>query len=376
MTESFTAKEKISIVRTKALTSQELVFWSTIGFHLQPSEVPDDHPMWRGHNATMATDGQYLYYSPKFVERCSLAELLGVFVHEIYHVALGHHLRQGERLDEEWNWATDFAINLLVTGNPLNLKLPKGVLLNERFKGMSAERIYEEMKVLKLDIPPEAGIGQVLPSKGGAEEEAKWDIIVRSAAYAAQNQGHLPGGFEEYVRPYTVKLDVSSMIRHMFSIVRSDDYTWAKPNRKHIHRGIYIPTQSSESTGDVAVFVDNSGSVPKDMLAKFIGVVNVVLSDLRPRICYFGQCDADVQTVTEYTAGQQLPVEVTVKGRGGTDMRPIWEWAKEKHLSCAVVCSDFYMDTASFGEEQKFPVLWVTSGTDLKAPWGKTARLE
>ena len=89
---------------------------------------------------TMATDGVSLFFNPKFVETLSAAELIGTLAHEVMHPALQHHTRRGEREPRRWNIACDFAINPMLVD--AGLTMPKDVLLEDRFRGMSAERIY------------------------------------------------------------------------------------------------------------------------------------------------------------------------------------------------------------------------------------------
>jgi predicted metal-dependent peptidase len=53
---------------------------------------------------------------------------------------LQHHTRRGGRNPRRWNMACDYAINPMLLD--AGLTLPKDVLLDNRFRGMSAERIY------------------------------------------------------------------------------------------------------------------------------------------------------------------------------------------------------------------------------------------
>ena len=93
-----------------------------------------------GSIQTMATDGVSLFYNPAFVETLNAAELAGVLAHEVMHPALQHHTRRGDRDRKRWNMACDYAINPLLLD--AGLTLPKDVLIDHRFRGMSAERIY------------------------------------------------------------------------------------------------------------------------------------------------------------------------------------------------------------------------------------------
>ena len=67
-------------------------------------------------------------------------KLIGTLAHEVLHPALQHHTRRGDRDRKRWNMACDFAINPLLLD--AGLTLPKDVLIDHRFRGMSAERIY------------------------------------------------------------------------------------------------------------------------------------------------------------------------------------------------------------------------------------------
>ena len=89
---------------------------------------------------TMATDGVSLYYNPDFVETLNAATLAGTLAHEVMHPALHHHVRRSGRDPKRWNQACDYAINPLLVD--AGLSLPDGVLLDHRFRGMSAEQIY------------------------------------------------------------------------------------------------------------------------------------------------------------------------------------------------------------------------------------------
>src|ERR1700751_451501 len=94
----------------------------------------------RSSIATMATDGVSLYFNPQFVEALSAAEIAGTLAHEVMHPALQHHTRCGDRNPRRWNMACDYAIDPMLLD--AGLTLPKDVLLDTRFRGMSADRIY------------------------------------------------------------------------------------------------------------------------------------------------------------------------------------------------------------------------------------------
>lgn len=120
------------VTRARSALIQHQPFFGTLALYLIVEERPDV--------LTMATDGTHLFYAPKFLDTITPDELKGVVVHEVFHCALKHPLRRKGRDPERWNIACDYALNLDVIA--AGFKLPKGALLDQRYKGMCAEEIY------------------------------------------------------------------------------------------------------------------------------------------------------------------------------------------------------------------------------------------
>jgi predicted metal-dependent peptidase len=222
---------RIQKARTTLLLDQP--FFGTLLFRLGSQA--------RSSIATMATDGVSLYFNPQFVETLSAAEIAGTLAHEVMHPALQHHTRRGGRNPRRWNMACDYAINPMLLD--AGLTLPKDVLLDNRFRGLSAEQIYnlldeeEQNQSTSSDADSESqgdsadsggggsntpessnsdknnddtpsvpqtpgGIGQVLdapePENGEgntvAEQTRDWQIAVEQAETVAKLAGKLPAG--------------------------------------------------------------------------------------------------------------------------------------------------------------------------------------
>ena len=139
--------------------------------------------------ATMATDGISMFYNPEFVETLNAAELIGVLAHEVMHPALQHHTRRGDRNQARWNMACDYAINPMLLD--AGLTLPKDVLIDDRFRGMSAERIYNLIEEEKN----QEGSSEQAESKPGGEAGASEDKAPQSYPNAREPQTpSTPGG--------------------------------------------------------------------------------------------------------------------------------------------------------------------------------------
>ncbi|WP_312929039.1 DUF2201 family putative metallopeptidase, partial [Pseudescherichia sp.] len=67
-----------------------------------------------------------------------------LLAHEAWHVGLMHPLRRGNRDPEKWNAACDFAINIMLKDLGYHFDANLG-LLDEQYRGMSAETIYDKL---------------------------------------------------------------------------------------------------------------------------------------------------------------------------------------------------------------------------------------
>jgi predicted metal-dependent peptidase len=384
-----------------------------------------DHPFfgtllfWLGATpcssiATMATNGVTLLYNPEFVDTLNAAELAGVLAHEVLHPALQHHTRRGDRNLARWNIACDYAINPILID--AGLTLPKDVLIDNRFRGMSAERIYnlieqdEQESVssgreenapgdgtggVRNNAPqsidtvsdPQApstpgGVGQVLDapeSEAGegpsnAEQARDWQVAVEQAETVAKLAGKLPGGAVRALEAsQAAKVDWRELLRRAWSDTIPADYSWMRPNRRHIWSGLYLPGLTSEGVGEIAIAVDCSGSVGPRQLGLFEAEVRSILAGQRPQLVHVIYFDAAVQKVETYQAGQ--PISLSPVGGGGTDFRPCFEWLQEQGVVPQTLVFLTDLCGAFPSEAPPYPVIWASTEA-RKAPFGEVVPME
>jgi predicted metal-dependent peptidase len=89
---------------------------------------------------SIGTDGKEIRYRPAFLADFSLSEVQFHLLHQVLHCALGHPWRRGHRLTVMWYMACDYAVNQLLVDEAF--KLAPGAIINERYRGLSAEEIY------------------------------------------------------------------------------------------------------------------------------------------------------------------------------------------------------------------------------------------
>jgi predicted metal-dependent peptidase len=367
--------------------------------------------------ATMATDGVSLFYNPEFVDTLNAAELAGVLAHEVMHPALQHHTRRGDRNHARWNMACDYVINPMLID--AGLVLPKDVLLDRRFSGMSAERIYnlieeednqgssngtsQSQKEPAGVAPPDekaqnsdnadaegdptapctpGGVGQVLdapePEDGGgktvAEQAREWQIAVEQAESVAKLAGKMPAGAVRTLESaQAARVDWRELLRRAWSETIPADYSWMRPNRRHVWAGLYLPGITSEGGGDIAIAVDCSGSVSARQLGLFEAEICSIMAGQRPRLVHVLYFDAEVHKVETFQAGERIAL--TPVGGGGTDFRPCFAWLKERGVvpQTLVLLTDLCGTFPS--EAPPYPVIWAST-ENRRAPFGQVVSME
>lgn len=359
---------------------------------------------------TMATDGVSLFYNPDFVDTLNAATLCGVLAHEVLHPGLQHHVRRSGRNQKQWNEACDYAINPILLD--AGLHLPEGVLVDDRFREMSTEQIYNQLLTDAEQEPgirddtherggdgtaaphvspdysgepsapvTEGGIGQVLDAPAAdeevptVEEQAReWTIAVNQAVALAKQAGKVPAGMERSLDGAAeAAVDWRELLRRTWSETTPADYSWMRPNRRHIWTGLYLPGVVREGVGEVAIAVDCSGSVNSRQLRLFEAEVRSILEGQRPQRVYVLYFDATVTKTETFEAGQR--VSLSPIGGGGTEFGPCFEWLDEHGVrpQTLVFLTDLY---GTFPDsEPAYPVLWASTG-GRRAPFGQVVPMQ
>jgi len=331
---------------------------------------------------TMATDGRALAYSPPFVAGLAPDELVGVLAHEVMHNALAHHCRRGDRDPVKWNIACDLAINPLLTNS--GFTLPKGRLMPGEGRyaavaaGQSAEAYYAVLSPDTADAAADDGVadpggcGQVRGPAQAApadarQQEAEWQVAVAQAEQAARGKGDLPAGLGRAVQDVlNPAADWKTVRREFVAAAAKTDYSWSRPNRRYVARGLYLPGLHSEELGEVVIAVDTSGSVGEQELAAFAGEAAGILGAFActATILYH---DAAVQHVQWWTPSDGDIVLEPVGG-GGTSHACVFDWLDANGVSPACVVCLTDLDTDFPPTAPAVPVLWAVVGGNARVP--------
>lgn len=353
---------------------------------------------------TAGTDGRHLYYNPAYTEKLTLKQTIGLILHEVGHNMLAHPARIAGRDEKRANIATDIANNYLLeeyfneTKSTLGAEFPPGDTVPgpqwAKYKGWNWEKIYHDLE----ESGDDKGTNQFDNVTPGAHEDGsrmtpsecealakEWTMAAQQAATMAKARGLQSGMFEEFVSGLIkTRVDWRSQLWDVFVKVAKDDQSWRKFNRKLLPGEIYMPGLYSEHIGTVAFFADTSGSMGSDEFKAAMGGINEILDTLKPEKIIFGQCDTRMQSV-EHLTPDDLPVTAReFKGRGGTVLRPIFDYIKDElrdeTLELVVILTDggFESDIPK-NLEPNCPVVWLVTTEYVQAAegtFGKVIRVE
>lgn len=332
-----------------------------------------------------------------------LKKLLFVTAHEVAHFAFEFFDRINGRDLTLFNMAHDYAINLLLyyQFNKNRDHLIQECLLDESFKDLCAEEIYEKIKdsVKKISFQVDINLDSKgfdgdggeeirkrrveLPEKEGKTESEFEQALkqhIQNAlndAYAlAKSQGLMPGEMERMVlRHLKPKVDWVSAIRQKlrFGVSRLEkrDTTWQMPNRRFLEKSYIVPSSIGPDAPKIAYAIDTSGSMSQEDIDQALAELQDIRKKFNANV-YFLDCDSNIHNSRWLNCFEPLP---NLKGGGGTDFRPVFEHLNQKRIN-PDYCIFFTDGGGEFGEKPSggYNVLWVMT-TDVKPPFGECVRV-
>jgi len=403
------AAMKITKARTAMLQSQR--FYGKLALDLVP------RPSSRYD--TLATNGRDLFFNPAWVDAQPMPKLIGAIAHEVCHVANLHHTRRRGRDAEQWNVAADLAINPILRN--AGFDLPDGALFEPTFEGKSVEEIY---RLREQKPKQEAGQGQGKQPDGGqggdkqgqdqqdpnqqddgepgqpggdpggcgeildavnedgsepspaelTRLEAEEQVNVAQAYHFAKQAGQSSTDQDRMLEDLKkAQQDWKEELRRFIIRNNKSDASWARPNRRLINQGLYLPSLHSEAMGELVVAVDLSGSVT-EWIADFCAELAAIKEETKPSkltVLYFTDRVVKADTFNE---DEELVIKPC--GSGGTDFRPLFAYIENHDLNpdCTIVLTDLIASSPK--DAPLYPVLWAATDRSQKEPWGERIDLK
>ena len=384
-----TANEKaakaMALAKTQLVLSRDAksAFFATLA--LRMSFLPE----WSIDIA--ATDGRRIVYNPDFVLTLTAEETIGLLAHEVMHVVNKHFARRCDRPMPAWNVACDLAINPLLIDAGFQLPdcgifpgqepyqdLPAGLSaeeyfakLTERDDGTSGGSDTESNDPGRCGgiMEPTDALGQPADDATMRQIESEVAVAVAAAHQAAKRRGDLPGDLERMIGELLAPVvDWKQQLRD-FMIPANQDFSWKRPARRHIHRGLFLPACRNQELGDIVAAIDTSGSITDETLRRFASELDDIARQGAQSITIVYH-DSQVVRVDRWTPDDG-PLTLTPCGGGGTNHRPVFEWLDQFEGSPAVlIClTDLW---SSFPDNPPaVPVLWVSTDSNAAHPFGE-----
>lgn len=357
---------------------------------------------------TMATDGYYIYVNSAYCAGLSEAQTMGVIAHEVMHCVLGHIDRRGERDRNLWNMAIDYATNLFLT--ECGLSLPPGGLIDRRYRGLTAEEIYERLlphqrtlvrrRAMSVDAvgrnaqrASDTSDRHIDPSdpEGAPNRRAEFPTqlerrrlsVTLTREMTSKLHGRQAGLLAEEVRRATgVQIPWQRLLARFFTGLRRNDYRLFPPNRKHIWRGLYLPSLGAPGPEHILAAVDTSGSMDAKVLARALGELDQLRAVSECRLTLV-ECDTEIRRARSFEPWELSSLSFeqhTFLGRSGTDLRPPFHWVGDTLLRRGQGPDALFYFTDGFGtfpeRTPPYPVMWIVPGHGVaQVPFGELLRL-
>lgn len=331
----------------------------------------DDTP----DNLTAATDGLAIFYNTGFFQGLTRKQRPTLIAHEAMHAALDHmELAKAHGITKEnhkrFNRAADFVINdfLVLAGfEPL-----PNWCHDVQYRGMNTVQVY---RLLQEDPSSGGGGGAGEPMNdlrqpgesepGMSESEVKQAVKanITAAAVAAQMKGGAAAGsvpsdvqvfLDSLLKP---KLPMAAHLRKFFNAIDKSNYSWQKLNRRFYP--MLMPGLQGKKLGHIAFAFDMSSSVSDADIKRYVTELMAVVRNLKPEKISLVQFTCEIKSVHRIKTVRELAA-VELRGRGGTDIEPLMEWAKLHKPTALCVFTDGEYSHPSFNPG--CPVMWMIHG--------------
>ena len=386
-----TLEERLLKIKIWLGKSQNFPFFSHLLFLLKTVEdetIP-----------TAGTDGENLYINPTWIDKFNDKELRFVLIHECLHLVYGHLWRVGSKDKLLYNIASDYVINNEIQSYN-NLEMPKGCLINPKYKEWFSEQVYVDLlknaQKITLDFPCSCGQGNGKHKKGcrgdfsndkngnpcrGSHDkwesksakqqkklEKKWQRTIKQVAEMTKQKGNLPGYLQRLVEEQESQISWQELLTNYLVKSPFNDYTYSQCDRRFLNSEFIIPSlEDNDELENVVISLDTSGSISKENLSSFVAEVKGLLKSFN-NIKGF-MCSIDTK-VYDFKEIDKYEVNIPTTGGGGTDYSSLWKELDKRQINPSVVL--FFGDGyAEYGKEPNYPVIFLLTKDHQSPPFGR-----
>jgi predicted metal-dependent peptidase len=341
-----------------------------------------------------------MIYNPEFMAKLPDNQKLGVLMHEFYHLVFDHVTERlpPEGMTKLWNIATDLAINGLpgvVDKIPEMGCFPGKGPFADLPAEMSADFYFEALKKKKEEDKEkgkdkgEKGEGEGEPSDGDGfgeplDDHSGWgDVDEDTKAIAKERMGEILkdavkeaaksnnwGSVSSAMKKQIMEklktyVDWRKMLSYFIkATVRADKTsTIRKINKRfpRIHAGKKV-----QRLANIAISIDQSGSVGDDMLALFFNELNK-LADIATFTVIPFDTQVDDSKVYVWKKGKKRVWERVLCG--GTDFNAPTKWVNDRDFDGHIVLTDMCAPKPIHSKSRR---MWMTTKAYFDSPYFQT----
>jgi predicted metal-dependent peptidase len=203
--------------------------------------------------------------------------------------------------------------------------------------------------------------------------QVQWQQRLAGAAQQALQAGKMNGTLARLIdHLLQPQLPWRMLLARYMTAAARDDFSYMRPSRRE---GDAILPSLRSSQIDLLVAVDTSGSIKPDEIREFLSEITAIKGQMRARVTLL-PCDARLAPGAPWVfePWEELELPDGLRGGGGTDFRPVFEWATLAGAQPDLLV--YFTDAEGHFpvEEPNFPVLWLVKGRE-PTPWGQRIQL-
>ena len=346
------------LLKAKIVLLEDSVFFSTILFGLK-QVITDRLP-------TAAVDGISIFFNPEYVEPLSSDQVVGLFLHEVSHIAYDHIGRRGDRDPKLYNIAADIIIDTDLKNQGFDVP---DSLADDQYFGWSTEKVYEKLLESAIQIPSGSRPDLLEPKN---KEEAKSNVqeLIVQAIVACDMKDvgeQVPGSIRIYIdKLLNPVIPWRNLLQKYMQEYSKDDYSWSRPNRRFLP-DLYLPSQYSPSIKHLVVAVDLSGSESLEDTRVHLTEVEGLRNEYKLEKLTLYSVDTKIRSKFEIDETESL-LDKDLKGGGGTDFRSFFKELENEPPTVLI----FFTDMCVYFDFPKptFDVIWINTYDSQIAPDG------
>ena len=236
---------------------------------------------------------------------------------------------------------------------------------------MTTEQVYDLIPDSK--VPPDF-IPDIVPGGDNQELENRMEeIIVRASIRSKQENdkpGTIPGDIELFIDSLlNPKIKWNQLLAKYKTKYAKTEYSFTRPRRRFLP--MILPGMKSHDLIDLVIAADISGSVTDQEFKQFVSEFAGIFKTCKPEKITLIQFDTQIKSIEPLKSISDL-MNVKFKGRGGTDIRPVIDWATENKPELLLVFTDGEFKFHS--TEYKKDLIWIIHNNKrFTAPYGKVS---